>query len=59
MFTLKFTTGNSAFEGSPTRELEEVIRILERIPEELGAGARDGTIRDTNGNAIGMWNLTN
>jgi hypothetical protein len=58
MFKIQFSTSNAAFEGNPTRELEEITRILERVSEELGGGSRGGYIRDVNGNKIGTWKLT-
>lgn len=52
MFKVEFSTGNAAFADDPDGE---PARILREIAKKLADGARDGNIRDANGNTIGWW----
>jgi hypothetical protein len=58
MFTLKFKTDGSAFDGNYEREAE-ITRILESIVEKIQLEYKEGNIMDINGNSIGSWKLTN
>lgn len=53
MFTLKFSTGNAAFQDGYGEQ--EAARILANIAESIMNGQDCGKIRDINGNAIGEW----
>lgn len=54
MFSVKFETGNAAFDDDPAWECCE---ILQRIRARLAAGEVSGGIMDSNGNKIGTWEL--
>ena len=51
-FEIKFNMDNSAFDIIPEREIKA---ILTRIADRVINGLTTGTIRDINGNNIGMW----
>lgn len=55
MFSVKFKTGNSAFQNSCGRY--EVVRILTEIAEKVDQGYEEGKIMDINGNSVGEWKL--
>jgi hypothetical protein len=58
MFRLEFETDNNAFvEGAH----DEIARILTAVGADIANGASleyGGTIRDVNGNTVGMWQYT-
>ena len=54
MFTLQFETDSAAFDDTPATE---TARILRQIADRIQDGSFDESIRDTNGNAIGGFNL--
>lgn len=58
MMTLKFKTGNAAFDidGSP---VTEAARILREIADRIESGRLDGYVFDINGNMIGRYTLNN
>ena len=53
MFKLEFSTDNAAFEDSL-----EVVRILERIAQNVKGGDTFGAVKDSNGNTVGRWSLS-
>lgn len=53
MFTVKFDTGNAAFDGDDDRS--EIVRILKEIQDEIEFYRNEGSIIDINGNKIGTW----
>lgn len=53
MFTLKFDTGNAAFDYDNDRS--EIVRILKEIQDEIEFYKNEGSIIDINGNKIGTW----
>lgn len=55
MFKCEFSTGNDAFEAEAAHE---IVRLLAVLSETLKTGAHVGIIRDSNGNKIGAWSLT-
>ena len=59
MFKLEFSTDNAAFEdnGQETRA-HEVQLILLRISAKLAHGDTFGAVKDSNGNTIGRWSLS-
>lgn len=57
MFTLTISTDNAAFEEAQTPEVE-IRLVLERVIRAFYDGARDGPCRDSNGNTVGRWSLT-
>ena len=54
MFRLTFDTDNSAFGDDPKAES---ARILLSVINDLSLGKLHGTLRDFNGNSVGMWEL--
>jgi hypothetical protein len=52
---IQFMTRNAAFEDDP----DLPYQILEAIIGRIKDGDKDGIIRDTNGNDVGDWLLTN
>lgn len=63
MFTIKLNTNNDAFAEN---ELEEISGCLIRVAAELqrtslsvssATNKMSGSIRDTNGNTVGKWEL--
>ena len=61
MFTMKFKTGNAAFgyenERSVFDAAPEIIRILDKVKQDIKHGYDIGLIMDINGNHIGEWKL--
>lgn len=55
MFTLKFATDNSAFEGEGG--FSETVRILRKVANRIEDGDGSGNCFDINGNLVGTWNL--
>lgn len=61
MFQLEIQTGSAAFRDSYTGkpsvvdEVLEIERIFREVSAELRAGAKEGTVRDVNGNNVGSW----
>ena len=60
---IEFSTSNAAFcdpitqeESKEYRAIETAI-ILKRIAYSIEHGCTSGTIMDTNGNAIGSWDI--
>jgi hypothetical protein len=51
---IEFSTDNAAFDD----ERVEVVRILQLIAARVENGDVSGVIRDSNGNRVGQWNLT-
>lgn len=54
MFKLQFDMSNDAFAD---RYDLEIARILTVVRESVTVGFRYGTIRDSNGHAIGQWSI--
>ena len=55
MFRLEIDTANDAFVGYPAGE---VARILRETADDLDAGIIAFSIRDSNGNTVGSWELS-
>lgn len=61
MFKIELKTENEAFMNPSTGkrdkfwEANELIRILDKIREQLEEGQTRGTIMDINGNKAGYW----
>lgn len=61
MFKIELKTENAAFMDPSTGkrdkfwEANELIRILDKIREQLEEGQTCGTIMDINGNKAGYW----
>lgn len=67
MFSLEITTDNAAFDDNAGEELTRILhRLADRLASEVriapnGSGewiAESGKVTDVNGNAIGVWHLT-
>lgn len=54
MFKLQFDMSSDAFAN---RYDLEIARILNVVRESVIFGYRNGTIRDSNGHAIGQWSI--
>jgi hypothetical protein len=55
MFKVEINTASAAFNSFPEGEL---IRMLQEVKQDLFDGNGDsdqGTIKDINGNTVGMW----
>ena len=52
--SLWFVCGNAAFDGNPEAEIK---RILHELAERIVDRGPDATIRDANGNFIGILNV--
>lgn len=53
MIAITIETGNAAFAGD--NRGPEIARILRRLADEVGGkGGYEGTLRDCNGNVIGV-----
>lgn len=52
MFTLKFKTNSAAFDEMPA---SEIIRILDKVRDDIENGYVDGWVKDVNGNTIGSY----
>lgn len=59
-FKLEFKTDNAAFHEDEYAMAEEVSSILKGVAEKIAAadGTTEGPVRDTNGNTVGKWSLT-
>lgn len=57
MFEIKFEINNAAFDAGSGYERDEMVRILEKITEEIKEGYNYHCIRDINGNKIGNWEV--
>ena len=55
MFKLEIETTNAAFDSYPEHEIAEILR---NTIEDLMMGAKDGSLRDTNGNRVGYFEFT-
>lgn len=55
MFRLEIQTDNDAFKINGA---EEIRTILKDIANQLRYGETSGKVRDTNGNTVGEWSLT-
>lgn len=53
-FKIEFATDNAAFEEDAS---QETAHILREIADKIMEGQINGSIRDTNGNRIGSYNL--
>lgn len=53
--TVEINTENEVFEGN---EHEETMRILERVVERIRNGETGGKCMDTNGNSVGVWEIS-
>lgn len=54
-FTLTIDTDNAAFDGNLG---EELFECLTRVRDKVASGEPDGNVRDTNGNTVGKFQLT-
>lgn len=54
-FSISFMMDNAAFSEYPEGE---VAVILSTVSNKFRAGETDGNVRDTNGNTIGTWAVT-
>lgn len=52
-FHLEVEMGNAAFEDDEY----ELVRILGAVADMLRAGRRQGTVRDSNGNTVGDFEV--
>jgi hypothetical protein len=55
MFKLEFKTDNAAFEGMMREEISNILRDVQR---RVNTGYLEGKIRDSNGNTIGSYQVT-
>jgi len=55
-FKLEFSTANAAFQDGEF-EMESHYIVL-GVAEAIREGRRSGKVRDTNGNTVGEWELT-
>ena len=59
MFTLTFSTDNAAFgDGDKETQWHEVELILLRVASKIAHRKTFGAVKDSNGNTIGRWSLT-
>lgn len=56
MFKLEFKTDNAAFDDEYPEN--EIARILREVHNRVYEGASAGPILDSNGNTVGLWELT-
>jgi len=54
-FNLRFNMDNAAFSDYPEGEISS---ILGKVINKVNDGDEDGQIRDTNGNPVGEWEVT-
>ncbi|MBS3648809.1 hypothetical protein KEU06_09345 [Pseudaminobacter sp. 19-2017] len=54
MFKMEFRTDNAAFVDDQAGEID---RIFREVAERVAAAEKGGTIRDSNGNRVGRWEL--
>lgn len=63
-FTISIETDNAAFadetgEGDgQTEKAHEVQRIVRIVVDKIGSGYTSGPLYDSNGNAVGSWDLS-
>lgn len=63
MFKIEFKTDYAAFTDPYTGEPDdstkryEVIRILEKVIDQISCGRSEGSCIDINGNKVGSWEL--
>jgi len=50
---IEINLDNAAFQDSP----EELAQILDKIPNDIKPG-REGSLRDSNGNTVGHWQVS-
>ena len=55
MFRLTFETDNAAFEAD--LKSEEIARILRAIADKVEDNRDGGKVMDSNGNAVGSWEI--
>ena len=55
MFTLTISTDNAAFDDDAV--FDEISRILIEVAAKMRSHVKWGTLRDVNGNAVGMFEL--
>ena len=56
MLQITLDTTNAAFEDNCPIEVARILRDLAaRIENGLGSGLDRGTLLDSNGNAVGVW----
>lgn len=55
MFTLTMETEGTAFRPYPEGEVSVILR---QVINQVGNGTHSGTCRDSNGNKVGSWELT-
>jgi hypothetical protein len=53
-FAMSIDTANAAFEDDNPGEL---VRILREVADLVEAGSDGGTLRDINGNSVGVWTI--
>lgn len=59
MFKLEFSTDNAAFGDNDRATLEHEVEMrLLNIVASISHGIYQGVVRDSNGNTIGQWSLT-
>lgn len=58
MFELKIDTSNKAFSEENGGPSVELAAILKDLAYKVVNGATEGPLRDTNGNAVGSYQLT-
>ena len=51
--TIEFNTDNDAFVNDNARQ--EIQRVLQAIQTDVSNGGNGSSIRDLNGNTIGIW----
>jgi hypothetical protein len=52
LFTLTIETDNAAFNDGGNAE---VARLLREVAERVEDSTTDGTVKDINGNTVGVW----
>lgn len=59
-FNVNITCDSDAFDpdGDGMATAEEIARILSVVKSKLMDGAREGTLRDYNGNTVGSFSLS-
>ena len=58
VFNMKIAVGNAAFGSSEEEAISEVIIILKKVISNLDSGKLEGTLKDSNGNNVGSFNLS-
>ena len=54
-FNLRFNMDNAAFSDYPEGEISSILR---KVINKVNDGNEDGQIRDTNGNTVGEWDIS-